>query len=42
MNNQKKEEKKIEILIQWWRGWYMLGWRGRVAHWLLEKELNTK
>lgn len=37
---EPREITRERILIKWWRGWYMLGWRGRIAHWLLEKELN--
>ena len=35
-----EKETREKILIQWWRGWYMLGWRGHIAHWLLKKELE--
>lgn len=37
----RKETTTAEIvLVQWWRGWYGLGWRGWIAKKLLTKELN--
>lgn len=34
-------QTRERILIKWWRGWYALGWRGWLAHKLLEKELRN-
>lgn len=37
---EPKEIKRERIVIKWYRGWYKLGWRGRLARILLKKELD--
>jgi hypothetical protein len=28
---ESREDKLERIVIKWWRGWYALGWRGKIA-----------